>query len=77
MGFFIDHSGNDNKLVSKFKHWIQLIFLNYGYHPVVPVELLKGDEDVKIEAVENFVDRVQRDWEQAKRNLLNSIKKQQ
>ena len=38
---------------------------------------MKGDEDVKIEAVENFVDRVQHDWEQAKRNLLNSIKKQQ
>ena len=29
-------------------------YLNYGYHPVLPVELLKGDEEVKIEAVDNF-----------------------
>ena len=26
-------------------------YLNYGYHPVVPSELLKGDEDIRNEAV--------------------------
>ena len=29
-------------------------FVNYGYHPIAPVELLKGAEDIKIEAVENL-----------------------
>ena len=52
-------------------------FLNYGYHPVLPVELLKGDEEVKIEAVDNFVSRIQREWNHAKRNLLHSVQKQQ
>ena len=52
-------------------------FLNYGYHPIAPVELLKGDEDIKIEAVENFVSRVQHVWNQAKKNLLSSVEKQQ
>ena len=45
----------------------------YGYHPVLPVELLKGDEEVKIESVDNFVNRVQREWDHAKRNLLQSV----
>ena len=52
-------------------------FLNYGYHPIAPVELLKGVEDIKIEAVENFVSRVQHVWNQAKKNLLSSVEKQQ
>ena len=52
-------------------------FLNYGYHPIAPVELLKGDEKIKIEAVENFVSRVQHVWNQAKKNLLSSVEKQQ
>ena len=52
-------------------------FLNYGYHPVMPVELLKGDEEVQIEAVENFVDRVQNEWKQARKNLLHSVQTQQ
>ena len=52
-------------------------FLNYGYHPVLPIELLKGDEEVKIEAVDNFVSRIQREWDHAKRNLLHSVQKQQ
>ena len=52
-------------------------FLNYGYHPVMPVELLKGDEEVQIEAVENFVERVQNEWKQARKNLLHSVQTQQ
>ena len=30
-------------------------YLNYGYKPVTPVELLRGDELAKTEAVEAFV----------------------
>ena len=41
------------------------------------MELLKGDEEVKIEAVDNFVSRVKTVWDQAKTNLLKSVKKQQ
>ena len=41
------------------------------------MELLKGDEEVKIEAVDNFVSRVKSVWDQAKDNLLKSVKKQQ
>ena len=52
-------------------------FLNYGYHLVMPVELLKGDEEVQIKAVENFVERVQNAWKQAKKNLLHSVQTQQ
>ena len=52
-------------------------FLNYGYHPVMPVELLKGDEEVQIEAVENFVERVQNEWKQARKILLHSVQTQQ
>ena len=52
-------------------------FLNYGYHPVMPVELLKGDEEVQVEAVENFVERVQNEWKQARKNLLHSVQTQQ
>ena len=51
-------------------------YLNFGYHPTVPVELLKGDETVKNEAVNNFVERVQSEWKSARQNLLKSIKKQ-
>ena len=39
--------------------------------------MLKGDEEVKIEAVDNFVSRVKSVWDQAKTNLLKSVKKQQ
>ena len=52
-------------------------YLNYGYHPVLPVELLKGDETVQMEAVENFVERVQNEWNIAKGHLLQSVQKQQ
>ena len=43
---------------------------------MLPVELLKGDEEVKTEAVDNFVSRIQREWDHAKRNMLQSVQKQ-
>ena len=33
-------------------------FLNFGYHPTMPIDLLRGDENVKLEAVNNFVERI-------------------
>ena len=32
-------------------------FFMYEYHPVLPVELLKGDESMKVEALSKFLDR--------------------
>ena len=32
-------------------------FLMYGYHPVLPVELLKGDEATTVETVAKFLGR--------------------
>ena len=32
-------------------------FLMYGYHPVLPVELLKGDESTNVETVSKFLER--------------------
>ena len=34
-------------------------FLMYGYHPVLPVELLKGDEATNVETLSKFLDRTQ------------------
>ena len=32
-------------------------FLMYGYHPVLPVELLKGDEFTNVKTVSKFLER--------------------
>ena len=54
-----------------------LFYLNFGYHPTVPVDLLKGDENVKNEVVSNFFERVRSAWSHARKNLLKSVEKQQ
>ena len=44
-------------------------FLNYEYQPVMPIQLLKGGESMKIESVASFVQRVTSDWNLARENL--------
>ena len=51
-------------------------YLNYGFHPVSPVELLSGDESSTVEAAENFVERIRVLWIKAKENLQKSVIKQ-
>ena len=34
-------------------------FLMYGYHPVLLVELLKGDESTNVETLSQFLERTQ------------------
>ena len=34
-------------------------YLMYGYHPVLPVELLKGDESTNVETLSKFLERTQ------------------
>ena len=48
-------------------------FLNYGYDPVTPIELLRGDELAKTESVAAFVKRVASDWKLARENLDRSV----
>ena len=40
-------------------------FLMYGYHPVLPVELLKRDESTNVETLLRFLARTQEVWRQA------------
>ena len=44
-------------------------YLSYGYEPVTPIQLLKGDEEVKTESIGSFVRRVKSDWELGKRKF--------
>ena len=44
-------------------------YLNYGYEPVTPIQLLKGDEEIKTESIGSFVRRITSDWELARENL--------
>ena len=48
-------------------------YLNYGYHPVVPTELIKGDELMRNENVSNFVQRLSDVWKVARQNLEKSV----
>ena len=52
-------------------------FLNYGYEPVTPIQLLKGNEEEKTESVASFIQRVTSDWNLAKENLERSVGLQQ
>ena len=36
-------------------------FLNYGHEPVMPIQLLRGDESGKTESVASFIKRVMSD----------------
>ena len=52
-------------------------FLNYGYEPMMPIQLLKGNESMKTESVASFIQRVTTDWKLAKENLQRSVGLQQ
>ena len=47
-------------------------FLNCGHEPVTPIQLLRGNEEAKIESVASFIRRVASDWNLAKQNLQRS-----
>ena len=51
-------------------------FLNYGYEPVTPIQLLRGDEIATTESVEVFVQRLSSDWKLARHNLDRSVRLQ-
>ena len=48
-------------------------FLMYGYHPVLPVELLKGDESTNVETVSKFLERTQEVWRTARVQMEKAV----
>ena len=51
-------------------------YLNYGYEPVTPIELLRGDELAETKSVACFVHRVASDWKLTRENLDRSVRLQ-
>ena len=51
-------------------------FLNYGFHPMAPIELLSGDNISLVESVKNFVDRIRTLWKTSRKILQKSVVKQ-
>ena len=47
-------------------------FLMYGYHPVLPVELLKGDDSTNVET-SKFLDRTQKVWQNARVQMEKAV----
>ena len=41
-------------------------YLMYGYHPVLCVRLLKGDESTNVETFSKFLERTQEVWHRAR-----------
>ena len=48
-------------------------FLMYGYHPVLPVELLKGDESTKVETLAKYLERTQEVWRHAQAQMKKVV----
>ena len=48
-------------------------YLMYGYHPVLPVELLKGDESTKIETLSKYLERTQEVWRHARAQMEKAV----
>ena len=51
-------------------------YLNYGYEPVTPIQLIKGDEIANTESVASFARRIASDWRLARENLERSVRLQ-
>ena len=48
-------------------------FLVYGYHPVLPIELLEGDESTNVKSVGKFVERTQAVWRHAQEQMKKAV----
>ena len=46
----------------------------YGYSPILPIELIKGDDVVSNEMVSIFVERMKIIWQKAQTQLKKSIR---
>ena len=84
------HETNDVKRWEKLLPTVELVinslpnsstgftpfYLNYGYEPVTPITLIKGDEITNKESVKAFTQRVASDWRLARKNLEKSVRLQ-
>ena len=52
-------------------------YFNYGHEPILPIQLLRDNEEIRTENVGSFVQRVTSDWELAKENLQRVVGLQQ
>ena len=48
-------------------------FIMYRYHPVLLVELLKGDESTNVETLSEFLDRTQEVWHRARVQMEKAV----
>ena len=51
--------------------------LMYGHHPILPVELLKGDESTNVETLSKFLERTQEVWRDARVQMEKAVAMQQ
>ena len=51
-------------------------YLNYGFHPTVPAELIKGNEEIMQETIANSVCRMHRSWQVARKRLHQAVEQQ-
>ena len=52
-------------------------YLNYGHEPIIPIQLLRGNEKINTEIMASFIQRVTSDWELAREILQRSVGLQQ
>ena len=48
-------------------------YLMYGHHPVLPIELLRGDETTNVETVSKFLTRTQEVWRSARAQMEKAV----
>ena len=48
-------------------------YLMYGHHPVLPIELLRGDETTNVETVSKFLLRTQEVWKSARAHMEKAV----
>ena len=48
-------------------------YLNYRHEPILPIQLLRGNEEIRMESMGSFIWRVTSDWELAKENLQRAV----
>ena len=53
-----------NSLLNSTTRYIPF-YLTYGYHPILSVELQKGDESTNVETLSKSLERTQEVWSQA------------
>ena len=71
MGKNFADCGIGYKFIAESEYWIYS--LNYGYEPVILVQLIKGNEETKTESIGSFVKRIISVWELARDNLKRSV----